>query len=127
MQLFTVEGLYGTTSSKTINNQRHHYYACGNVIIKKADGSGGSIRGYIVDKYETPTANKWLIHTVSGSEIQINQPQPLGNYNYDLTNTFNYKGFAHKLIEYHPARIVIWKKNHYKLSISQNGQKKKSV
>ena len=109
MQLFTVEGLHGMACSKTINNQRHHYYACGKVIIKKADGSGGSIRGYIVDEYETPTANKWLIHTVGGSEIQINQPQPLGNYNYDLTNTFNYKEIAHKLIEYHPARIVIWK------------------
>ena len=69
---------------------------------------GGSICGYIVDKYETPTANKRLIHTVGGSEIQINQPQSLGNYNYDLTNTFIYKGIAHKLIKYyHPARIVI--------------------
>ena len=109
MQLFTVEGLHGTACSKIINNQRHHYYACGKVIIRKVDG-GGSIRGYIVDEYETPTANKWLIHTVGGSEIWINQPQPLGNYNYDLTNSFNYNGIAHKIIEYHPARIVIWKK-----------------
>ena len=35
MQLFTVEGLHSTACSKTINNQRHHYYACGKVIIKK--------------------------------------------------------------------------------------------
>jgi len=111
MQLFTVEGLHGTACSKTINNQRHHYYACGKVIIKKADNSGGSIRGYIVDEYTTAAGtDKLLIHTVGGNEIRINQPQPLGNYNYDLTNTFNYKEIAHKLIEYHPARIVIWKK-----------------
>ena len=70
MQLFTVEGLHGTACSKTINNQRHHYYACGKVIIKKADNSGGSIRGYIVDQYKTAgNTNKLLIHTVSGSKI----------------------------------------------------------
>ena len=111
MQLFTVEGLHGTACSKIINNHRHHFYGCGKVIIKKADDSGGSIRGYIVDEYTTAAGtNKLLIHTVGGSEIRINQPQPLGNYNYDITNTFIYKEIAHKLIEYHPARIVIWKK-----------------
>ena len=47
---------------------------------------------------------------MGGSKIRINQPQPLGNYNYDITNTFFYKEIEHKLIEYHPARIVIWKK-----------------
>ena len=47
---------------------------------------------------------------MGGSKIQINQPEPLGNYNYDLTNTFIHNRTAHKLIEYHPARIVIWKK-----------------
>ena len=65
------------------------------------------------------------MHTVGGSKIQINEPESLGNYNYDQTNTFIHKGISHKLIEYHPARIVIWKKkSHYKLSISQNGKKK---
>ena len=76
------------------------------------DGGGsGLIRGYIVDEYTTAAGtDKLLIHTMGGNKIRINQPQPLGNYNYDLTNTFNYKNIAHKLIEYHPARIVIWKK-----------------
>ena len=101
MQLFTVKGLHGTACSKIINNQRHHFYGCGKVIIKKADNSGGSVAA---------GTNKLLIHTLGGSKICINQPQPLGNYNYDLTNTFNYKEIAHKLIEYHPARILIWKK-----------------
>ena len=111
MQLFKVEGLHGTACSKIINNHRHHFYGCGKVIIKKADDSGVSIRGYIVDEYTTAAGtNKLLIYTVGGNEIRINPPQPLGNYNYDLTNTFNYKNIAHKLIEYHPARIVIWKK-----------------
>ena len=111
MQLFTVEDLHGTACSKTINNQRHHYYACGKVLIWKVVGGGGSIRGYIVDEYTTAAGtNKLLIHTVGGNKIRINQPQPLGNYNYDITNTFIYKEIAHKLIEYHPARIVIWKK-----------------
>ena len=111
MQLFTVKGLHGTACSKPINNKQHHFYACGKVIIKKADGSGGSIRGYIVDQCTTAAGrNKLLIHTVGGSKIRINQPQPLGNYNYDITNTFIYKEIEHKLIEYHPARIVIWKK-----------------
>ena len=112
MQLFAVEGLYGTACSKTINNHQIiiNLYSCGKVIIKKADDSGRLIRGYIVDKYETPTANKWLIHTVRGSKIWINQPEPLGNYNYDLNNTSTNKGIPHIFIEYHPVRIVIWKK-----------------
>ena len=82
------------------------------MIIKKADNSRRSIRGYIVDEYKTAgSTNKLLVNTVGCSQIQINQPKPLGNYNYDITNTFIYKGIPHKLIEYHPARIVIWKKN----------------
>ena len=72
---------------------------------------GGSICGYIVDEYTTVAGtNKLLIHTVGGNEICINQPQPLGNYNYHITNTFIYKEIEHRLIEYHPTRIVIWKK-----------------
>ena len=103
-ELFTVQGL-SATNFLVGNRSQYQYIGCSKIILMMLDGE---LDGYVVDADVTV----WTIHCSNNTELKM---PPLDrnadNDDYIITNeTFTHNNVTFSVLEYHPTRLVIYKK-----------------
>ena len=103
-ELFTVQGL-SATNYLAGNRSQYQYIGCSKLIIMLEDGE---LDGYIVDTDD----NEWTVHCSSNIELKMPPLDRNGdNDDYIITNeTFTHNNVTFSVLEYHPIRLVIYKK-----------------